>query len=241
MSAIAGTIEWPVSTRRSSSGNVLGVGHRDDELAVPEFERQRAVTPRDFAGDERGGHAVRWARLEIGERNAEVVGERLRELEARVIAPSSISTSPRRRLVWRWIWSASSSCSVVIRPRPTMMSPILGTGPAARACAASSARGASDSNADSGAPAVRSRSTTSARCAAISEAPRSSCRWVTVLRRSDADCRVRYAQTARRFGRPTATPTYRPRWDRSRGQFARVTTAEPAECRVGRNPYVSVS
>ena len=63
--------------------HVVRVRHRDDDLAAPTFDRQRAVAARDLFGDHAREEHVGRVRLEVDERDAEVVGEGLRELEAR--------------------------------------------------------------------------------------------------------------------------------------------------------------
>ena len=63
--------------------HVVRVRHRDDDLAAPTLDRQRAVAARDLFGDHAREQDVGRVGLEVDERDAEVVGEGLRELEAR--------------------------------------------------------------------------------------------------------------------------------------------------------------
>src|SRR5205085_6871772 len=53
-----------------------------DELIVPARDCERAVTPGDFFGQDRYQHWVGRPRLEVDERDAEMVGEDPAELEA---------------------------------------------------------------------------------------------------------------------------------------------------------------
>ena len=120
MSASAARIDWPVSTRMSSSANTsFGFAIATTSWPLQRSTRQRGVPPRDVFGDQRREHEI--GGCARGRRTGRRGGRRApREARSSRSRRCSSRISPTRRPVVRCSASASSSCSSVTRPRSTI-------------------------------------------------------------------------------------------------------------------------